>query len=43
MKTDDEMIKTPSKFDENIIIDSSEIINHLAKGCDDCGEELTLT
>ena len=39
----DEIIKTPPKFDENIIIDLSEIINQLAKGCDYCGEELTLT
>ena len=34
----DAVIKTPPKFDGNRIIDLNEIINQLAKGCDDCGE-----
>ena len=43
IENSDEIIKTPPKFDGSRIIDLSEIINQLAKGCDDCGEELTLT
>ena len=39
----DEIIKTPPKCNGNRIIDLSEIINQLAKGCNDCEEELTLT